>query len=104
MSAASLTPGSSIALVQTNETCNSSMSGDFSGAGFDNSLGFEMVWGGRWSLVTPGGNGHRVILIGIWVSTLDLRGVGMIFNWHRPLKLNCVGIGICCGIGIGWFI
>jgi len=64
-----------MALVQTRLVYSSNVSADFSGVGFASSLGFEIVCVGRCSFVTPGGSGKSVICIGIWVSTLDFRGV-----------------------------
>jgi len=56
------------------------VSGDLSGGGFASSFGLEIVCAGRCSFETPCGSGKSVITIGICVSTLDFRGVGLIVN------------------------
>src|ERR1700733_3150850 len=69
-------PRSCIALVQTSDVYNSSISADRSASGLARNLGFETVCVGRRSFVTPAGNGANIILMGICVSTRDLSDVG----------------------------
>ena len=42
--------------------------------------------------MTPGGIGNKVILIGIWVSTRDLRGVGCTVSLGGKLLAGCEGV------------
>ncbi len=65
----------SMALVQTRAVWSSSMSGERWAGGLASSLGLEMVWVGRWSLLMPGGSGDSLSLMGICVSTRDFRGI-----------------------------
>jgi hypothetical protein len=67
---------SCIALVQKRLVYSSRVSGERSVAAEARNLGFEMVWLGKRIFLTPGGNGYKVNLIGICVSTRDLREVG----------------------------
>lgn len=42
--------------------------------------------------MTPGGIGNKVILIGIWVSTRDLTGVGCTVSLGGRFPAGCEGV------------
>ena len=78
-----------MALVHTNDTVSSNVSGDLSLSALAKNLGFETVCVGSLNFLIPGGKGFMVILIGIWVSTLDLSVVGYMCSEGCP-SIECV--------------